>query len=192
MQMGVLDKAKQLLSKLVEPHPSIQDMRKRQQSRLLSSLLLLAIPIFAFTQFTNELVIFGTPIFLGGLALAFIMYLGTRTSYYDVVLTISLAAITVLPIIAFLFGANWQPNDLPRLTIWIFVAVARNLDNHRHQSLGLRFGSCFIEVCFADPGESAISLTSSPQAFSVSDQLAATRFSAAFRSLSIFSPHCSQ
>jgi signal transduction histidine kinase len=123
MQMGPLDKAKQLLSKLVEPHPSIQDLRKRQQSRILSSLLLLAIPIFAFTQFTNELVIFGTPIFLGGTALAFIMYLGTRTRYYDIVLTISLAAITVLPMIAFLFGANWQPNDLPRLTIWIFVAL---------------------------------------------------------------------
>jgi signal transduction histidine kinase len=123
MQMSPLDKAKQLLSKLVEPHPSIQDMRKRQQSRLLSSLLLLAIPIFAFSQFTSELVIFGTPIFLGGIVLVFILYLGTRTSYYDAVLTISLAGITVLPIIAFLFGANWQPNDLPRLTIWIFVAL---------------------------------------------------------------------
>jgi signal transduction histidine kinase len=123
VQMGLLDKAKQLLSKLVEPHPSIQDMRKRQQSRLLSSLLLLAIPIFAFSQFTSELVIFGTPIFLGGIVLAFVMYLGTKTSYYDVVLTISLAAITVLPMMAFLFGANWQPNDLPRLTIWVFVAL---------------------------------------------------------------------
>ena len=121
--MDSLDKGKQMLSKLIEPHPSIQDLRKRQQSRILSSLLLLAIPIFAFTQFTNELVIFATPIFLGGIALAFIMYLGTRTRYYDTVLAISLSAITVLPMMAFLFGANWEPSDLPRLTIWIFVAL---------------------------------------------------------------------
>lgn len=121
--MDSLDKAKQMFSKLIEPHPSIQDLRKRQQSRILSSLLLLAIPIFAFTQFTNELVIFATPIFLGGIALAFVMYLGTRTRYYDTVLAISLSAITVLPMMAFLFGANWEPNDLPRLTIWIFVAL---------------------------------------------------------------------
>jgi signal transduction histidine kinase len=123
MPMGYLDKARQLVSKLVEPHPSIQDMRKRQQSRLLSSLLLLAIPIFAFTQFTSELVLFSTPIFLSAIVLVFILYMGTRTRYYDAVLVISLSGITLLPMMAFLFGANWLPSDLPRLMVWIFVAL---------------------------------------------------------------------
>ena len=122
-QVGFVDKVKQLLSTLVEPHPSIQDTRKRQQSRLLSSFLLLAMPIFAFPQFTSELVLFSTPIFLGAILLVFILYLGTRTRHYEKVLIISLAGITILPIIVFLFGATWQPDDLPRLMVWILVAL---------------------------------------------------------------------
>ncbi|MFW9909183.1 MAG: sensor histidine kinase [Candidatus Thorarchaeota archaeon] len=123
MKKGLLYKIGNLLSILVEPHPSIRSMRKRRQSRLLSSLLLLAMPIFAFSQFTSELVIFNTPIFLGAIALVFLLYLGTRTKYYDVVEIISLSGITILPIILFLFGANWTPNDLPRLMVWILVAL---------------------------------------------------------------------
>jgi signal transduction histidine kinase len=123
MQVGSLDKTKQVLSKLVEPHPSIKGMRKRQQSRLLSSLLLVAMPIFAISQFTSELVLFSTPIFLGAIVLVFFLYLGTRTKYYDGVLLISLSGITLLPIILFLFGASWQPRDLPRLMVWILVAL---------------------------------------------------------------------
>jgi signal transduction histidine kinase len=123
MKEGFLDKARRLLSILVEPHPSIQGQRKRQQSRLLSTLLLLAMPIFAISQFTSELVLFSTPIFLGAIVLVFILYLGTRTKYYDAVLAISLAGITLLPIILFLFGASWEPRDLPRLMVWIFVAL---------------------------------------------------------------------
>jgi signal transduction histidine kinase len=118
-----LEKAKNLLSALVEPHPSIQGIRRRQQSRLLSSFLLLAMPIFAFMQFTSELVLFSTPIFLGAILAVFLLYLGTRTRYYNVVLTISISGITLLPIIIFLFGATWQPNDLPRLMVWILVAL---------------------------------------------------------------------
>jgi signal transduction histidine kinase len=122
-QTGFVEKAKQLLSTLIEPHPSIKDSRKRQQFRLLSSFLLLAIPIFTFSQFTSELVLFSTPTYLGAILLVFVLYLGTRTRYYDAVLIISLAGITVLPIIIFLFGAAWQPNDLPRLMVWILVAL---------------------------------------------------------------------
>ncbi|MHA2079434.1 MAG: sensor histidine kinase [Candidatus Thorarchaeota archaeon] len=120
---GFLDKAKHLLSKIVEPHPSIQGIRIRQQSRLVSSLLLLAIPIFAFVQFTSELVLFSTPIFLGAIILVFLLYLGTKTKYYDVVVVIALAGITLLPTIIFLFGAGWTPDDLPRLMVWILVAL---------------------------------------------------------------------
>lgn len=108
---------------LIEAHPSIKDTRKRQQSRLLSSFLLLAMPIFAFSQFTSELLLFSTPTFLGAILLVFIVYLGTRTRYYDVVLVISLVGITILPIVVFLFGTTWQPNDLPRLMVWILVAL---------------------------------------------------------------------
>ncbi|MFX1606896.1 MAG: sensor histidine kinase [Promethearchaeota archaeon] len=122
-QAGFVDKAKQLLSMLIEAHPSIKDTRKRQQSRLLSSFLLLAMPIFAFSQFTSELLLFSTPTFLGAILLVFIVYLGTRTRYYDVVLVISLVGITILPIVVFLFGTTWQPNDLPRLMVWILVAL---------------------------------------------------------------------
>jgi signal transduction histidine kinase len=118
-----LEKAKNLLSALVEPHPSIQGIRRRQQSRLLSSFLLLAMPIFAFVQFTSELVLFSTPIFLGAVLAVFLVYLCTRTRYYNVALAIALSGITLLPIIIFLFGATWQPNDLPRLMVWMLVAL---------------------------------------------------------------------
>ncbi|MFW9817733.1 MAG: sensor histidine kinase [Candidatus Thorarchaeota archaeon] len=123
MKEGFLDRGRQLLSILIEPHPSIQGQRKRQQSRLLSSLLLLAIPIFAVSQFTSELVLFSTPIFLSAIILVFVLYLGTRTKYYDAVLVISLTGITLLPMILFLFGASWEPRDLPRLMVWILVAL---------------------------------------------------------------------
>lgn len=123
MKEGFLDKARNLYSFLVEPHPSVQGQRKRQQSRLLSTLLLLAIPIFAISQYTSELVLFSTPIFLGAIILVFILYLGTRTKYYDAVLVISLSGITLLPIILFLFGASWETRDLPRLMVWILVAL---------------------------------------------------------------------
>jgi signal transduction histidine kinase len=122
-QRQSLERAKNLLSTLVEPPPSIQGIRRRQQSRLLSSFLLLAMPIFAFVQFTSELVLFSTPIFFGAVFAVFLLYLGTRTRYYNVVLTISISGITLLPIIIFLFGATWQPNDLPRLMVWILVAL---------------------------------------------------------------------
>jgi signal transduction histidine kinase len=118
-----MEKVGTQISSLIEPHPSVQGARKRQQSRLLSSLLLLAIPIFSFVQFTSELVIFSTPIFLGAVLLVFILYLGTRTKYYDVVKIITLGGITILPTILFLYGANWQPNDLPRLMVWFLVAL---------------------------------------------------------------------
>ena len=121
--MGLLDKIRQFLSSLVEPHPSIQGIRKRQQSRLLSSLLLLGIPIFTAVQFTSELLLFSSAIYGGAIALVFIMYLGTRTKYYDAVLTITLAGITMLPIVLFLYGTSWQPRDLPRLMVWILVAL---------------------------------------------------------------------
>jgi signal transduction histidine kinase len=123
MQEGILERTRQILFVLVEPHPSIQGQRKRQQAHLLSALLLLAIPIFAISQFTSELVLFSTPIFLGAIVLVFILYLGTRTKYYDVVLVISLAGITLLPILLFLFGASWETRDLPRLMVWILVAL---------------------------------------------------------------------
>ena len=122
-QPGIMERVSKLLSSLVEPHPSIQGARKRQQSRILSSLLLLAIPIFVVIQFTSELVIFSTAIFLGAIFLAFILYLGTKTKYYDAVATITLCAITILPTFLFFFGASWTPNDLPRLMVWFLVAL---------------------------------------------------------------------
>ena len=122
-QWGFMERAGKLFSSLTEPHPSIQGARKRQQSRLLSSLLLLAIPIFAAIQFTSELVIFSTGIFFGAVLLAFILYLGTRTKYYNIVVAITLGAITILPTPLFLFGASWTPNDFPRLMVWFLVAL---------------------------------------------------------------------
>jgi signal transduction histidine kinase len=118
-----LEKVKKLLSSLVEPHPSVQGIRKRQQSRLLSSFLLLAMPIFAFVQFTSELVLFSTPIFLGAILAVFLVYLGTRTRYYEATLFVALSGITLLPTIIFLFGAAWEPSDLPRLMVWMLVAL---------------------------------------------------------------------
>ncbi|MFW9786609.1 MAG: sensor histidine kinase [Candidatus Thorarchaeota archaeon] len=123
MNEGFLSDVGKFLSSLIEPHPSVQGLRKRQQSRLLSSFLLIAIPIFSFAQFTSELVFFSTPTYLSAILLVFFMYLGTRTKYYDVVQTTTVAAITILPVTIFLFGTSWQPNDLPRLMVWFMVAL---------------------------------------------------------------------
>jgi len=80
-------------------------------------------PIFAFVQFTSELVLFSTPIFLGAILAVFLVYLGTRTKYYEATLFVALSGITLLPIIIFLFGATWHPTDLPRLMVWMLVAL---------------------------------------------------------------------
>jgi len=122
-QDDLLQTARRVWSFLTEPHPSIQGIRKRQQARLLSTLLLIVIPIFAFAQFTSDLVIEATLTFLLASIGVFLLYLGTRTRYYDAALIITLAGFTILPIVVFLYGANWQPSDLPRLMVWIFVAL---------------------------------------------------------------------
>lgn len=108
---------------LSEPHPSVQGIRKRQQARLLSTLLLLALPILGISQFTSELVIAPTAIFLVTSILVFIAYLGTRSRFFDISLGVTLAGFTILPIVIFLFGTTWEAADLPRLMVWVTVAL---------------------------------------------------------------------
>ncbi|MGD2072911.1 MAG: HAMP domain-containing sensor histidine kinase [Candidatus Thorarchaeota archaeon] len=114
---------KRVWSLLTEPHPSIQGIRKRQQVRLLSTLLLLAIPIFGFVQFTSELIVEATLTYLGASIAVFIVYLVARTQYYNIALAATLSGFTIVPIVIFLFWTRWQPTDLSRLIIWIFVAL---------------------------------------------------------------------
>ncbi|UCE10994.1 MAG: HAMP domain-containing histidine kinase [Candidatus Thorarchaeota archaeon] len=126
-QKSPIERAKRLWTLLTEPHSSVQGMRKRQQARLLSTLLLLAIPVFAFVQFTSELIVEATLTYLGASIAVFIIYLGTRTRYYDLSLTLTLIGFTIVPTLIFLFGTRWSPNDLPRLMVWFFVAQAGGL-----------------------------------------------------------------
>jgi signal transduction histidine kinase len=83
----------------------------------------MAMPIFAFTNFSAELMLFSTHVFLGAIIAVFTVYLITRTKYYDFALAVSLAGITYLPIVIFLYGSSWQPADLPRLMVWFLVAL---------------------------------------------------------------------
>ena len=118
---------KRIWSLLTEPHPSIQGIRKRQQSKILSILLLIAIPIFGFVQFTSEHLVEPSLIYLGAAIVVFILYLGTKTKYYNVSLAATIIGFTIGPVLIFLFWTSWQPTDLPRLMAWIFVALVAGL-----------------------------------------------------------------
>jgi hypothetical protein len=119
--------AKRIWSFLTEPHPSIQGIRKRQQAKLLSILLLIAMPIFGFIQFTSELVVQPAVIYLVATIAVFLLYLVTRTRYYDISFVVTLSGFTIVPTVIILFATSWQPTDLPRLILWIFAALVAGL-----------------------------------------------------------------
>lgn len=124
---GMLRIAKRISFLLIEPHHSIVGVRKRQQARLLSSLLLLAMPIFGYINFTIELSLHSPYTLLVAIIAVFLLYLGTRTRYYGIVSAFTLASFTVVPILIFLLGTDWHIADLPRLMIWVFVALVGGL-----------------------------------------------------------------
>ena len=114
---------KRIVSLLLEPHSSIIGERKRQQARLLSSLLLISIPIVAFTWFTSDLLQYVAPTYLGVILFLAIVYLGARTRYYSISLVLTISGFTFLPLIIWFFGTNWTADDLPRLMPWVFIAM---------------------------------------------------------------------
>ena len=114
---------RRLLFLLIEPHHSIVGARKREQARFLSSILLVAIPIIAFTALTSDLLVNNQSIYLGLIILIVITYLGTRTKYYNVSFFVTIAGFTVLPLFIWFFATSWTIDDLPRMMTWIFVAL---------------------------------------------------------------------
>ncbi|MFW9848372.1 MAG: sensor histidine kinase [Candidatus Thorarchaeota archaeon] len=114
---------KKVLSILIEPHPSILGERKRQQHRILSSLLLLFLPIIVATAYTSDLIINTALVFPSVFILVFFVYILTRTRYADIALIIAIGGFTILPLLIWFFGSSWTPDDIPRLMVWIFVAT---------------------------------------------------------------------
>ncbi|TXT57835.1 MAG: putative Sensor histidine kinase DpiB [Candidatus Thorarchaeota archaeon] len=114
---------KKLWFQITEPHESITGIRKRQQARLLSTLLLVAMPIFFFIQFTSELMVEVPLTYFLASVLAFILYLVSRSRYSKYALAITITGITFIPILIFFFGTPWSSNDLARFMPWIIVAL---------------------------------------------------------------------
>lgn len=119
--------AKRIWSLLTEPHSSIQGIRKRQQIRLLSTLLFLSLPIFVYVYLTLELSLVSPYTIQAVIVAIFILYLGSRSQYSDFVLLVALTSFTVLPTVIFHYGSNLQVADLPRLLIWVFVALVAGM-----------------------------------------------------------------
>ena len=90
---------KKIVFLLTEPHASIVGERKRQQARILSSLLLVGIPIIAATWFTSDLLVFVAPAYLAVIIWLTITYIGSRTRHYNVILITAISGITLLPLI---------------------------------------------------------------------------------------------
>ncbi len=108
---------------VAEPHSSVQGVGQRQRSRLLSVLLLLAVPILVFAQFVTVLVEPGFPAYLLVSLLAAVSYIISRTRYYNVALTLCLSGFTALPPVIFILGSNWELDRFPRLLVWIFISL---------------------------------------------------------------------
>ncbi len=114
---------KKVLSILIEPHHSILGERKRQQHRILSSLLLIFLPILVATAFTSDLIINTALVFPTVFILVLFIYVLTRTRFADMALIITIVGFTLLPLLIWFFGTTWTPDDIPRIMVWIFVAT---------------------------------------------------------------------
>ncbi len=114
---------KKIIFLLIEPHPSIVGIRKREQTRFLSTILLVAIPIILLTAITSDHLVTIGSVYLGLVILVIIFYLGTRTKHHNVSLFLTIAGFTILPIMIWFFGTSWTAYDLPRLMPWVFVAL---------------------------------------------------------------------
>ena len=108
---------------LIDPHPTVVGMRKRQQMQLLSALLLIGIPLLVFMISISVLASELFLIYSGTIIFIFILYLLSRTRYYDISLGITIVGFTIIPLLIWFFIVPWTPSELPRLMIWIFIAT---------------------------------------------------------------------
>ena len=115
--------ASNLWDLLTKPHPKIIGTYKRQQIRLFSGLLLVSIPFFIFATIYTDMTPDPRYIFLAAAFVMLILYILSRTAQAQNVLRFALIALTILPPAIFLFYLDWQPYDLPRLMIWLLVAL---------------------------------------------------------------------
>jgi len=112
-----------LYSILIESHSSIKGDWERQQATLLSSFLLLAIPILVFASFTSDLLVNVASTYSIAIFVVTLFYILTRTHYYKISLVVTLIGFSILPLIIWFFGTTWHSNDIPRLMVWIFIAL---------------------------------------------------------------------
>ena len=108
---------------LTAPHETVVGTRKKQQIRLFSSLLIAAIPFFVYAIIFTNIVPDIRPILVVALFLVFISYILSRTKFCIHALYFALTLITILPSAVYLFFVGWVPNDLPRIIIWLPVAL---------------------------------------------------------------------
>lgn len=117
--LGLLRRASSIIT---EPHENVQGTRRRQQARLLSILLLMAIVVFVY-EFTSAQNPFYGTVYLSASFLALICYFGSRTRFFEYTLKFSLAAITTGPPIIMLYGVQVDSVILENMSIWFFAAM---------------------------------------------------------------------
>ena len=112
-RVGILSRINQLL---FEPPASIVGSRLRQQSRYLSILLILGIPIFIYAQSTSDIV--ELPLYLMVSVTYAFAYVLSRTGWYHLSAVITTGISSLVPICIFTFSLGFLPTDLPRVMIW--------------------------------------------------------------------------
>jgi signal transduction histidine kinase len=105
-----------------EPHESIQGTRKRQQTRMLSILLLVAVLVFIYETITTTNPIYAAANFVA-IILALICYYLSRTKFSEYTLKLSLTLITYGPPVILLYGAVVDSAILDNLLIWFSAAL---------------------------------------------------------------------
>ncbi|MHA1908559.1 MAG: sensor histidine kinase [Candidatus Thorarchaeota archaeon] len=104
-----------------EPHPDIKGSRSRQQTRYLSIMSLLGIPVLVVAQHMTD--ISEGIVYLIVAAAYFVVYIFSRTSHYNIAVSIALIASCIIPLFLFLDGTGWIPTDMPRLFVWLTFTI---------------------------------------------------------------------
>jgi hypothetical protein len=109
-EVGILSRIDHLL---FQPHPALTSPRVRQQSRFLSILVFVAIPIFLYAQATSDIEEF--PLYLLVLLAYLLAYVISRTKHYNLAAGIGVAASSVISIVQLYYSTDYVPHDLPRV-----------------------------------------------------------------------------
>jgi len=108
---------------LVGPNPKITGTRERQSASLLSAFLLAASPFASLTVLLGDLVSNSGILLLVVNTAIFLIYLLSRTHYYQVTAAITISLITLVPLLVWFSVTDWLPQDISRPMSWIIVAL---------------------------------------------------------------------